>query len=359
VKLAFAGDIGLTARLMPGPESRVSQGVADILRSCDLAVGNLELPIRPRDATVAPYSHPTLLGRVEAWPLLAGAGFKALCMASNHCLDSGRKGIAFTQYLAARDGLAVFGAGLDEARARAPAIVEVRGRKVAFLGYCKKGPFTASGSRAGAALLSNANLEADIPAIRGECDVLVVSIHAGMEFMEEPHPSVIRLAALAIDLGADCVVGHHPHVAQPVMMHAGRPVFCSLGNFLFDNRAGAAPCDVQWKLRHRGLIAAVTFAEGAAPGFELIGIDYDPDELCTRLVPGSPECPGEHVADSASGEEADCRGLGRIARREASTILELARIHGPAFLASLAGDLRPRHLRMLWNYLARRKGATA
>jgi hypothetical protein len=247
----------------------------------------------------------------------------------------------------------IFGAGLDESEARRPAIVEVAGKRLGLLGYCKKGPFTASGMRAGAALLSADNLRTDIPAARNRCDVLVVSMHAGMEFMEESHPDVSALARLAVDLGADCVVGHHPHVVQPVEIHRGKPIFYSLGNLLFDNRAGATLCSVQWSGRHRGLVVVVSFEDGAPPAFEPVPVEYDADELTVRPASGPAFASGSSPGCSTSGDDADSRGLGRIAGRELATITALTRLHGPSFLFSLAADVRPRHLRMIWNSIFR------
>jgi len=355
MRVAFTGDLGLTARLLPDPAARISPGVSRILRSCDLSVANLELPVRPREAVTAPYSHPSLFGLPAAWPVVGAAGFRALCISSNHCMDSGRKGIAFTRYLASRDGIAVFGAGLDEEGARAPAILEVQGRRLGMLGYCKKGPFTASGTRAGAALLSESNLRTDIPALKRRCDLVAVSLHAGMEFVEDVHPAVARFARTAVECGADCVVCHHPHVVQPVETILGKPVFYSLGNFLFDNRAGASPCDRAWRLRHRGLVAVVTFGPGADPTFELVQTSYDPDGLRVELS-GGLELPASGAPGSA--EQADRAGLRAIASREASTVARLTRLHGAAFLCSVLFDLRPRHARMLWNALLGRRGGS-
>lgn len=349
MRVAFVGDLGLSSRLLTDPVACVSPGLVQILRSCDMAVANLELPIRAEGASTAPYSHPSLAGRREAWPLVERVGFGALCLASNHCMDSGRKGIALTRYLASRSGVSVFGAGLDETEARRPAIADVAGRRLGLLGYCKKGPFTASGTRAGAALLSAANMRADIPEARRRCDVLVVSMHAGMEFMEEAHPDVAGLARLAVDLGADCVIGHHPHVVQPVEIYRGKPVFYSLGNFLFDNRAGATLCEVQWRRRHRGLLAVVSFRDGSHPAFETIPMEYDPDELMVRQAPSSGIESALPPVPLASGAAVDSRGLSWIAMRELMTITALTRLHGPSFLLSLASDIRPRHLRMVWN----------
>ena len=68
MRVAFVGDLGLSSRLIADPESHISPGLVRLLRSCDMAVANLELPIRVKGASTAPYSHPSLAGRIEAWP---------------------------------------------------------------------------------------------------------------------------------------------------------------------------------------------------------------------------------------------------------------------------------------------------
>jgi poly-gamma-glutamate synthesis protein (capsule biosynthesis protein) len=87
----------------------------------------------------------------------------------------------------------------------------------------------------------------------GRADVIVVSVHAGTEFSEEPQPSLRRFYEGLVEAGADIVLGHHPHVLQPVVWHHGKPIAQSLGNFIFGQ--GRA-----WT----GLSAIVRFA--IAPG---------------------------------------------------------------------------------------------
>jgi poly-gamma-glutamate synthesis protein (capsule biosynthesis protein) len=64
-------------------------------------------------------------------------------------------------------------------------------------------------------------------------DIIVVSVHAGTEMADEPQPSLRRFYEGLIDAGADIVLGHHPHVLQPVVWHHGKPIAQSLGNFIF------------------------------------------------------------------------------------------------------------------------------
>ena len=76
------------------------------------------------------------------------------------------------------------------------------------------------------------------PALRrvkaeGRADLIVVSVHAGTEFADRAQPSLRRFYEGLIEAGADVVLGHHPHVLQPVVWHQGKPIAQSLGNFLF------------------------------------------------------------------------------------------------------------------------------
>lgn len=77
-------------------------------------------------------------------------------------------------------------------------------------------------------------LATELKAAKAGADLLVVSVHWGREYAATPTPAQRRIAHLAIDAGADLVLGHHPHVAQPVETYRNRPIFYSLGNCIFD-----------------------------------------------------------------------------------------------------------------------------
>ena len=86
----------------------------------------------------------------------------------------------------------------------------------------------------GVAALSEDSLRIDIEAMRPLVDVLIVSVHWGDDY--KPVRQLQRnFGRLAIDLGADAVIGHHPHVPQPVELYKGRPIIYSIGNFVFSS----------------------------------------------------------------------------------------------------------------------------
>jgi poly-gamma-glutamate capsule biosynthesis protein CapA/YwtB (metallophosphatase superfamily) len=77
------------------------------------------------------------------------------------------------------------------------------------------------------------DLRADIGALCKKVDRVVVEFHWGIPYECEPLPEDREKARLAVDCGADVVVGHHPHVIQPMEVYRGCPIFYSVGNFTF------------------------------------------------------------------------------------------------------------------------------
>ena len=74
----------------------------------------------------------------------------------------------------------------------------------------------------------------DVASLRQRADVVIVSMHNGIEYMPHPSAKQIEFAHTAIDAGATLVIGHHPHVIQPEEMYRSGRIFYSLGNFVFD-----------------------------------------------------------------------------------------------------------------------------
>ena len=94
------------------------------------------------------------------------------------------------------------------------------------------------------------NLTSAVKDSRKKVDIVVVSFHWGEEYQQEPNQRQITLAHSAIEAGADIIIGHHPHVIQPLNYYQQKPIFFSLGNFLFDQL---------WSSETRtGLIAKIT-----------------------------------------------------------------------------------------------------
>src|SRR5262249_12337969 len=149
-------------------------------------------------------------------------------------------GLADTLVATARAGLATIGAGADVAEARRGLIADLGGLRVGLLAYCERqfmldvySDQFARAHRAGTAMAAEPDLGRAIARLRAAgAALVVVSFHFGDNYAP-PTRGQRHWAERAIDDGADLVIGHHPHVAQPVALHRGRPIALSLGNYAF------------------------------------------------------------------------------------------------------------------------------
>ncbi len=218
--------------------------IADLLAASDITFANLETPIAPRAA------HGARSFVFNAAPAvltaLRRAGVRLVSVANNHMFDQGRPG--FEETLAQLDEAGMLYVGAGEAGQEAgPRMLAVNGLRIAFLGYSYG--FNESGNdcpapaaRRGrpcrkASLLDPERAVADVRAAAQAADAVVVSVHWGVEYQQQPRETDVALAHRLADAGALMVLGHHPHVLQPIELYKmadGRTALIaySLGNFV-------------------------------------------------------------------------------------------------------------------------------
>ncbi|MDO8473994.1 MAG: CapA family protein [bacterium] len=261
ITLLFAGDIMLDR----GVEFYIRQHndwrwpflrIADTLQKADLVFGNLESVISNKGQNLGSiYSFRADPKAIEG---LMFAGFDVVSVANNHSLDYGPE--AFLDSLARlkEAEIAYVGGGADKERVYSPVIKEVRGTKIGFLGYTNLGSplWQATENTPGIAWVDEGTLpkfQEGIRAAKQQSDILVVSVHFGEEYQTQPNKTQVLIAKSAIDAGADIVIGHHPHVVQPVEQYKNGWITWSLGNLVFDQ--GFSPETM------RGLLLEVTVKE--------------------------------------------------------------------------------------------------
>ncbi|MEZ4501119.1 MAG: CapA family protein [Dehalococcoidia bacterium] len=280
LKIAFVGDLMLARDVTTLLETEGSgyalERALPLFDGADLVIGNLEGTLTDRGVPLEKtYTFRTPPALVEAL-----APFDAVSLANNHSTDYGSEGLEDT--LAALDGAGIeaFGAGLDAARAEAPAILEARGLRVAILGIDDiEGVTPASEDAPGVAFApaDPALLSPRIEAAADEADFVVLFMHAGTEYDQVPTDRQRALAHAAIEAGADLVIGAHPHVLQPFEEYGDGLIAYSLGNFVFDlDREdfevlyGPGP--------FQSAVALVTLRPGARPTIEYRPAFIDVDE---------------------------------------------------------------------------------
>jgi poly-gamma-glutamate synthesis protein (capsule biosynthesis protein) len=237
LSLVVVGDI----MLEDGPMDAMRKGqdpfagFARLFTGADIRIGNLECVIA---TTGSPEDDKPNVFRVHprALPYLK-RHFDAVGLANNHSGDFGPQ--AFTQMLGLlkQSNIGVYGGGMSLSEAHTPWIIERKGVRVAILGYDEFQPrsFEADTDRPGVAWSEDAQVLRDIRAARTihKADVVIPVMHWGWE---EPiaNDRQRQLARLMIDAGADAVIGGHPHQLQDTERYQGKPIFYSLGNFVFD-----------------------------------------------------------------------------------------------------------------------------
>jgi len=210
--------------------------VSELLNSADLTTGNLEGPISNKGIRVGGiYSFRMDPAVIDG---LQSAGFDILSLANNHILDYGQLAMEDTFSRLKETGIDYVGAGFNKDEAYSPIIKEVGKTKIAFLAFTNLGPsgWTAGEKSPGIAWLEKEKLEEAIKKAKEQADIIVVSFHFGDEYQSSSNSSQQFFAHLAIDSGADLVIGHHPHVVQEVEKYQKGYIAYSLGNFVFDQR---------------------------------------------------------------------------------------------------------------------------
>lgn len=199
---------------------------------------------------------------VEALPVMRAAGVEVANLGNNHSRDWGEAAMLDTIENVEAAGIAAVGVGATAADAHRPAIFDVKGWRIAVLGFGGVVPsraWIATEDHPGMA--DGDNIETMVAAVEAaarEADLVFVSIHWGVEGDTRPRPEDVERAEAMIDAGADGIFGHHPHRLQPLEFYKGRPIAWSLGNFVWPNlsRAGSTTAIAQFVIEPNGVISA-------------------------------------------------------------------------------------------------------
>jgi poly-gamma-glutamate synthesis protein (capsule biosynthesis protein) len=232
--LMFGGDVTLTDAYtdLVGSDSKWAFAALEEYRQADVAMLNLEAPFTIA-TTAAPDKDFNFKANPETVQVLKNGGVDIVNLANNHVMDYQTAGLDETLKTLDQAGIHSVGAGRDAQEARRPEIMDVKGQRIAYLGYYDGDFQTASDSTPGSNAGQHDRIAADIKAIRDQVDWVVVNYHWGVELAKYPTDAQIDLAHFTIDQGADLVVGHHPHILQGAEIYKGRPIIYSLGNFIF------------------------------------------------------------------------------------------------------------------------------
>lgn len=193
---------------------------AETLRSADYTIINLETPLL--EDCQSTDSGMRFCGDSLHTEGFKFAGIDAANFANNHMGNYGQFGVEQTRKLLIENGIMPFGIqGLD--------IVTIKGKRVALVGYNDIPPLDGL-----VAVATEEKITEDIKEAKKKSDLIIVSFHWGEEYVAIPSARQRLLGRLAIDSGADLVLGNHPHWIQPVEVYNEKVIMYAHGNFVFD-----------------------------------------------------------------------------------------------------------------------------
>ncbi|MBQ7624845.1 MAG: CapA family protein, partial [Clostridia bacterium] len=232
-RIVFTGDIAFSRyyKEKVTDESIIGDDVLSFLKDADHGVFNVEGAVsKPTHAgTFVHTNDPVCAG------FLKKMGGDIWNLANNHMFDAGPEGCADTVRHAHDAGARTIGAGANISEAAKPVIIESSGG-IGILSATRTGK-TVRATKDTPGCLScddTDKMRETVEEIKKTCRWCVMVIHSGKEFLDIPDKNLRARYRSYLDMGADIIVAHHPHVPQNYETVGDKAIFYSLGNFIFD-----------------------------------------------------------------------------------------------------------------------------
>lgn len=283
IKIVIAGDLclrNISSRINTESSGQILQPIQPVLQQADFRIINLEDPLTS-ETTPIHKSGPNLKGSPENICFLEAGHFDCAIIANNHLGDYGTKGVTDTLDILDRKGIGHTGGGCNLEESYQPWFAEKNGIRVAVIATAENEFGGADVNKPGMAGFSFGKLAESIEKASQTADYVIVVIHGGNEYNPLPSPKVVERYRLIARLGADAVIGMHPHCPQGYETFQQKPIVYSTGNFLFYNEQNQDEKSA-W---YYGYLPVLTCQAGKGISLEVVPYRFDPD--CTRISPFS------------------------------------------------------------------------
>ena len=319
-RIVAGGDWFARGRIPEDVRNRCeTTAVLEELKTADVTFVNLEAPLTTRGIRAEKQN--TLRADPELVKDLLISGVNIVSLANNHMLDYGIDGLKDTLTILERECIRQVGGGLTLEAARSSEVLVSPGGKIGFLAFASTLPqgFAASKERPGIAPIHVTSafvvenplaqeqpgtpppiltmpLQMDVDAtlkevknLKAQSDFVIVSAHWGVAGQDAIMDYEREVARALIDHGCDIILGHHPHRLHGVEFYRGKPIFYSLGNFVFEPlpTSGNSPhlsfrgrmtaANVYGVMRREGILVDARICAGSVSQLLLLPILLDED----------------------------------------------------------------------------------
>ncbi len=234
----FLGDILLAknaeAMIRVHGSDHPFSGVQSELSEYTFCVANLETPVTSRGSILVPGKPFIFRIDKDIADTISALEPSCLLIGNNHIMDYGAEGMRDTIKWINSKGWQHCGAGENLEQSHKPSIFQYGNVRVVLFSYNERPPrqFYAGEQSPGTASLDRDIIRKDILSYKSPGTVIIINPHWGLEMTYQPTKAQRRLAHEIIDMGADAIIGQHPHFPQSVEVYHGKIIFYSLGNFI-------------------------------------------------------------------------------------------------------------------------------
>jgi poly-gamma-glutamate capsule biosynthesis protein CapA/YwtB (metallophosphatase superfamily) len=356
--LSFVGDV----MLMPTVEKSISEygddyifgEVRDCLCRSDVVFGNLEAPISTR-GTPLKFKNVTFRAAPNVVATLKRGCFDVVSVANNHIFDYGEEALLDTLDILRESGISPVGAGSNRQEAYQPVTIEKAGLSVAFIACA----FPCEATRrkkheAQAAELDFKTVGAMAQTLKAENDLVIASIHTGIEYIDQPIPDVRESCLDLLNAGVDIIIGTHPHVLQAIETLDGKVIAYSLGNFVCGRIAEAKNDDRIWKSG----ILQVHIEDKKVMGYDLLPVRIRSSGQ-PYLLKGEQKLNAlaemKTLSDMLRNPQVE-KNFWRLAGHRAvndtiPVFIRKCKQQGLPYFIETMSHIRPKHFRLIWNWL--------
>ena len=233
--ILFGGDVVPNLRY----EKSIEQGkdplfeLRDLIKNSSLSFANLECPLTNDFSQKINKSGPHLHASESLVKVLEGISLVGL--ANNHIYDYGKNGIRNTLKTLMNNGIEHLGAGMSREEAQKPFFKDIGNVTIGLIAVAEREFNIDENEECGAAILETEQIYYQVKEVKSACDILIVTIHGGIEYFNLPRPNFRKLARFLVNIGADAVICHHPHVSGAYEVYKDKLIAYSLGNLMFDH----------------------------------------------------------------------------------------------------------------------------
>jgi poly-gamma-glutamate synthesis protein (capsule biosynthesis protein) len=317
IELSAVGDL-MNHQFLPNSADCLYQATAETIFGVDVSMANLECVVYPQGTAAfeitTSEAPPIYYGQkhFEAAKGPAGRGYAFMATANNHSLDCGEDGVVSTIRALKEAGIAQHGMNETESDSRSATILEKKGVRLGLISHTfglnakkppKDKPWIVNRAHLNGKLgeVDFSRIEAQIRFAREKkVDAIIAQLHWGLEHEYYPRPEQLEVARHLAELGVDILIGHHPHLIQPMECYRTRrdpdrvvPIFYSLGNLTtpFSHPAFRRSAVARVRLAKGTARDGSTRAYVKSAGMLEVYQEIDEGNQKLRLVPG-----GAHVA---------------------------------------------------------------